>query len=201
MFNTTTGVVGKTLKWDEQEFGGLFTISGVFKDNPPSATEQFDLLFNYDLVLEKRPGLMKWGNDDPSTFVMVKDHTDISQLNNKIRDFVLKKDKDAGIQLLLARFSDQYLYGKYENGVQAGGRITYVKMFSIIAILILLIAGINFMNLSTAKASRRMKEIGVKKVMGASRGTLIAQYIGESMLMTFLSLILAIIFIIFLLPR
>ncbi|HEY9259308.1 ABC transporter permease [Chitinophaga sp.] len=200
MFKTTTAVVGKTLKWDEQEFGGLFTISGIFKDNPPSATEQFDLMFNYDLVLEKRPGLMKWGNDDPSTFVIVKAHTDISQLNNKIRDFVLKKDKEAGIQLFLVRFSDQYLYGRYENGVQAGGRITYVKMFSAIAMLILLIACINFMNLSTAKAGRRMKEIGVKKVMGASRGTLIAQYIVESMLMTFLSLILAIILIIFLLP-
>jgi putative ABC transport system permease protein len=200
MFNTTTGVVGKTLKWDEQEFGGLFTISGVFKDNPPSATEQFDLILNYDLILEKRPGLMNWKNDDPSTYVIVKEHTDISQLNNKIRDFVLQKDKDAGIQIFLTRFSDQYLFGKYENGVQAGGRITYVKMFSIIAVLILLIACINFMNLSTAKASRRMKEIGVKKVMGASRGNLVAQYIGESMLMTFLSLILAIIFITFLLP-
>lgn len=199
-FNTTTGVVGKTLKWDAGEFSGLYTISGIFKSNPPSATEQFDLMFNYDLVLEKRPGLLEWGNNDPNTFVIVKDKTNIDQLNHKIENFVANKNKDAGISLFLGRFSDQYLYGKYENGVQAGGRITYVKMFSIIAILILLIACINFMNLSTAKASRRMKEIGIKKVMGASRGTLIAQYMGESMLMTFLSMILAIIFVVFLIP-
>jgi putative ABC transport system permease protein len=199
-FNTTTGVVGKTLKWDAGEFSGLYTVSGIFKSNPPSVTEQFDLIFNYDLVLEKRPGLLKWGNIDPSTYVIVKNQTNIDRLNSKIKSFIQGKDKQGGIDYFLTRFSDQYLYGKYENGLPAGGRITYVKMFSIIAGLILLIACINFMNLSTAKASRRMKEIGIKKVMGASRGTLIAQYIGESLLMTFLSLILAIIFIIFLLP-
>ncbi|HEY2721322.1 MAG TPA: FtsX-like permease family protein, partial [Chitinophagaceae bacterium] len=72
-----------------------------------------------------------------------------------------------------------------------GGRIEYVRMFSIIAIFILIIACINFMNLSTAKASRRMKEVGIKKVVGASRGSLILQYIGESMLMAFASLLIA----------
>ncbi|MBS0027735.1 ABC transporter permease [Chitinophaga sp. 22321] len=199
-FNTTNGVVGKSLKWDNGELSGLFTVSGIFKSNPPSATQQFDLIFSYDLLLEKRPNLLYWGNQDPYTFVIVKNNTNITQLNNKIRDFVRQKDKHADVDLFLTRFSDQYLYGKYENGVQAGGRITYVKIFSIIAALILLIACINFMNLSTARASRRMKEIGIKKVMGASRGTLVMQYIGESMLMSFLSLVLAIIFVILLLP-
>ena len=199
-FNTTNGVVGKSLKWDNGELSGLFTVSGIFKSNPLSATQQFDLIFSYDLLMEKRPGLLKWSNQDPLTFVILKNNTDITQLNHKIRDFVQKKDKNAGLDLFLTHFSDQYLYGKYENGVQAGGRITYVKMFSIIAVLILLIACINFMNLSTAKASRRMKEIGIKKVMGASRGTLVMQYIGESMLMSFLSLALAVVFVFLLLP-
>ena len=86
------------------------------------------------------------------------------------------------------------------NGVQSGGRIEYVKLFSIIALFILIIACINFMNLSTAKASRRMKEVGIKKVIGASRGSLIFQYISESMLMAFFSLMIALVMVILLLP-
>lgn len=200
LFKSTQNAIGKTVKWDQSEFGGTFTISGVFKKNPPSATDQFDLMINYALVLERRPNLLKWGNSDPSTYVIVKKGTDVALLNNKIKDFVEKKEKDSGKTLFLTRFSDRYLYGKYENGVQVGGRIAYVKLFSIIAVFILIIACINFMNLSTAKASRRLKEVGIKKVVGASRSTLILQYIGESLMMTFLSLILAIVFIILLLP-
>ncbi|SEW49828.1 ABC transporter permease [Chitinophaga arvensicola] len=200
LFNTTQHVVGKTIKWNQQEMSGLYTISGVFKNNPVSATDQFDLIFNYEVVLDKRPGLKDWGNSDPSTFVIVKNTSAVAQLDSKIKNFIRTKDKKSGITLFLTRFSDSYLYGKYENGVQAGGRISYVKMFSIIAVLILLIACINFMNLSTAKASGRMKEIGIKKVLGARRRVLVFQYIGESMLMTFLSLAIALLLIILLLP-
>jgi putative ABC transport system permease protein len=200
LFNTTRDVVGKTVKWDQSEFGGSFIVCGVFKKTPPSATDQFDLIFNYDLVLERRPNLLNWGNSDPSTYIVVKKGIDIARLNDKIKDFVVNKENKPGKALFLARFSDRYLHGKYENGVQAGGRIAYVKLFSIIAVFILIIACINFMNLSTAKASRRLKEVGIKKVVGASRSSLVLQYIGESMLMTFLSLILAVIFIILLLP-
>jgi predicted lysophospholipase L1 biosynthesis ABC-type transport system permease subunit len=94
--------------------------------------------------------------------------------------------------LFLTRYSDNYLYGQYENGVKAGGRIEYVKLFSLIALFILLIAAINFTNLSTATAASRLKEVGVKKVIGASRGTLIVQYLTESLLLTFGALLLAI---------
>jgi putative ABC transport system permease protein len=200
LFHTTQNIIGKQLKWDQSEFGGSFIISGVFKKNPPSATDQFDLLFNYDLVLERRPNLLRWGNSDPSTYVIVKKGTDIALLNSKVKDFVKKKEKNSGKTLFLTRFSDGHLYGKYENGQPVGGRIAYVKLFSIVAIFILIIACINFMNLSTAKASRRLKEVGIKKVMGASRKMLMLQYIGESLLMTFLSLIIAIVLIILLLP-
>lgn len=200
LFNSTQNAIGKTVKWDQSEFGGSFIVSGVFKKNPSSATDRFDLMINYDLVLERRPNLLKWGNSDPSTYIIVKKGTDVTLLNNKIKDFVEKKEKDSGKTLFLTRFSDRYLHGKYENGKQVGGRIAYVKLFSIIAIFILIIACINFMNLSTAKASRRLKEVGIKKVVGASRSTLVLQYIGESLLMTFLALILAIAFIILLLP-
>ena len=200
LFGTSENGIGKTIRWDQSEFGGSFVVSGVFKMVPTSATNQFDLIFNYDLVLERRPNLLNWQNSDPSTYIVVKKGTNIAALNNKIRDFVQKRDKEGGKTIFATKFSEKYLYSKFENGVQAGGRIAYVRLFSVIAIFILVIACINFMNLSTAKASRRLKEVGIKKVMGARRRTLVLQYIGESLMMTFLSLMLAILFIILLLP-
>jgi len=200
LFSSKELAIGKTIDWAQDEFNGTYLITGVFKKNPSNATERFDLLFNFDLFVEKRPGMLSWGNSDPSTYVLLKTGTDIDRFDAKIRNFVKLKDKDAEKTLFVRRFSDKYLYGQYKNGVQAGGRIAYVKLFSFIAFFILVIACINFMNLSTAKASRRIKEVGIKKVVGAGRSTLILQYLGESFLMSFLSLILAIILMVFLLP-
>ncbi|OQP56932.1 hypothetical protein A3860_10170 [Niastella vici] len=201
LFGTTEHVIGKVIHYDRYEFSGDFVIRGIFKPNPTNATEQFDLLFNYDLVLEKRPGLNNWYNADPHTFVLVKPGADPDLLNKKIAQFMRGKDKNAlGFELFLARFSDRYLYNRYENGIQSGGRITYVRFLTIIAVFILIIACINFMNLSTARAVHRAKEVGIKKVVGANRSTLMLQYLGESLLMTFLSLALALIMVRFLLP-
>lgn len=200
LFNTPGNALGKTIHWDQGDFSGPYVVTGVFKANPSNATDQFDVLFNYDLLLEKRPYLLKWGNDDPSTYIIVKKGADIHRLNNEIHDFILKRDKDAGVSLFLIRFSDRYLYSNYENGVQAGGRIAYVKLFSIIAVFLLLIACINFMNLSTARAARRSKEVGIKKAVGASRGILVLQYLGESVLMAISALILALILVKVFLP-
>ncbi|HWV67937.1 FtsX-like permease family protein [Chitinophaga sp.] len=103
--------------------------------------------------------------------------------------------------VFLQRYSDLYLHGNFENGVASGGRISYVKLFSLIALFILLIACINFVNLSTAQASGRMKEMGIRKTIGANRLALIIQYLGESMLMTMLSLVLALLLVALLLPQ
>ena len=138
-----------------------------------------------------------WGSNMVSTYVVLKKGTNAEAFNSKIKDFRKAKIKSlyAGDEiykyegdLFIQKYSDRYLHNNFVNGVQSGGRIEYVKLFSIIAIFILIIACINFMNLSTAKASRRMKEVGIKKVVGASRSSLVFQYIGESMLMAFTSL-------------
>src|SRR5882724_5813934 len=133
---------------------------------------------------------------DPHTYVILKKGSKPDLVNNKIKDFLKSKDKNSRTDLFLIKYSDKYLYGQFENGKQAGGRIAYVRLFSIIALFILVIGCINFMNLSTAKASRRIKEVGIKKVVGARRITIALQYLGESMLLTLLSLVLAIILII-----
>ena len=191
LFGTTSGVIGKTIKWEQSEFSGDYVITGIFQHNPTNATEQFDLMFNFDLALERRDGLQQWGNSDPSTYVIVKEGTNIDQLNVKMHDFLQGRSKYELATLFLVKFSDRYLHDHYENGVQTGGRIIYVKLFSLVAIFILLIACINFMNLSTAKAAHRAKEVGIKKVVGAPRRSLILQYLGESVLLSVIALALA----------
>lgn len=200
LFNTTHNIVGKTIEWNQNEFNGSYLITGVFEKNPTNISEPFDLLFNFDLFIEKRPGMLEWGNSDPRTYLLLKEGTNVAAFNKKIENYLQSKTKNSKRKLVVRPFSDKYLYGQYENGVQAGGRITYVKLFVVIAIFILIIACINFMNLSTAKASQRMKEVGIKKVVGASRSSLVFQYISESVLLSFMALILSSVFIFLLLP-
>ena len=201
LFGTTKDIIGKTIHYDQLDLSGDFAVTGVFQPNPANATEQFDLLFNYALVLEKKDWLQQWTNSDPHTFVLVKSGVNLAGLDKQIAPFVQQKSaKGQADQLFLVKFSDRYLYNNYENGVQSGGRITYVRLFIIIAAFILLIACINFMNLSTARAAHRAKEVGIKKVVGAGRLSLIIQYLGESLLVSFLSLGAALFFSKLLLP-
>lgn len=192
LFNTTEKVIGKMVSWNRGIFNGQYVISGVFKKHP-SNSSPFDLIFNYELFLGKRQELLEWGNSDPHTYVMLKEGTDIEQFNNKIAGFIKSKYEKSKSTLFARKYSDAYLYSRYENGIQSGGRIEYVKLFSIIAIFILGIACINFMNLSTARASKRLKEIGIKKVVGASRRMLIAQYLTESLVIVFISVGIALV--------
>ncbi|MDP4151152.1 MAG: ABC transporter permease [Bacteroidota bacterium] len=202
LFPMTEHIVGKTVSWNQKDYSGVYVISGVFAPLPLHATAQFDMLFNYDLFLEKNPKKVdNWGNNDPATYVILKKGTDVSSFNKKIANLLKARDPNSKQTLFLQKYSDRYLHNHYENGVPSGGRIEYVRLFSIIALFILVIACINFMNLSTAKAVGRMKEAGVKKVMGASRSSLVLQYLGESTLMAGLALLIAVIPVILLLGR
>jgi putative ABC transport system permease protein len=211
LFNTTHNIVGKTIAWDEGEFTGSYIVSGVFQSQPSNATEPFDLFFNYKIYQTiEAEDLAFWGSNSQNTYLLLKKGTDEDAFNKKIKDFTKNKIKQfyPGDKYLLQwegdifiqKYSDRYLHGNFVNGKISGGRIEYVKLFSIIAIFILVIACINFMNLSTAKASRRMKEVGIKKVVGASKGSLILQYMGESVLMAFAALIIALVLVKLLLP-
>jgi putative ABC transport system permease protein len=197
----TTNVLGKEITWRngdvEEENHAL--ISGVFKDTPSAASDPFDFLVPQDNFFQIAPNYLKWGNVGPNTFILLKKGTNVLTFNNKIKDFMLTKGQQHRT-LFIRPFADGYLYNSYENGKLTGGRIEYVKLFSLIAIFILVIACINFMNLSTAKASRRMKEIGIKKVIGARRGSLMMQFMAESMILTFLSLFIALVSVEMLLP-
>jgi ABC-type antimicrobial peptide transport system permease subunit len=217
LFNTTN-IVGKTVSWNYKEgdvdFSGPYTVSGVYESPPSNATNQFDMLLPFDLYAKKHEGGMGdvtfWGSNMVTTFIILKPGTNINAFRNKIKDFSRQKIKSlyAGNDdmqkwegdLFVRRYSDAYLYNNYVNGVQAGGRIEYVTLFSIIALFILIIACINFMNLSTARAAGRMKEVGIRKIAGAPRSLLLLQYMIESMIMAFLSILIAIVLASLLLP-
>ena len=201
LFGTTTNITGKTVIWNQGNINGTFQITGIFKDLPVNATEKFDLMFNYDVFLDANPWLREWGNSNPNTFVLLSPETNISALNAKLENFLQTKSANSKNKLFAQRYSERYLHGRYENGVPSGGRIEYVHLFSIIALFILLIACINFMNLSTARASKKFKEVGVKKVVGANRQMLIFQYLSESVFMTFISLVLSVALVAILLPN
>lgn len=201
LFGGYKNITGKTVEWNQEGFNGSYMISGVFEKWPSNATGRFDLIFNYDLFLEKNPKLQNWNNNDPSTYIILKRGTDVTAFNKKISGFIKTKNEKSTAALFVQRYSDTYLYNHYENGEQSGGKIEYVRLFSIIAIFIVIIACINFMNLTTAKASTRLKEVGIRKVVGAGRSTLVIQYMGESMLLTFISLIITIAMVALLLPQ
>ena len=200
----TTNVTGKEIVWTNPELQNEThaLISGVFKNTAANSSSHFDFLVSLDVLLTPGSQFTQWGNRGPNTFVVLKKGADPVQFSKKLGKVLLSKGIDINYrQLFMRPYADGYLYGKYENGIQTGGRIDYVKLFSLIAIFILLIACINFMNLSTAKASRRMKEVGVKKVLGAGRDSLIIQYLGESLLLAFLSLFVALLFVELILPQ
>lgn len=201
LFQRADRAVGKTVAWKGERLEGQFMVSGVFASLPSNASIQFDIVFNYDLLLESSPGLLEWGNSGPSTYLLLERGSDLSGFNDKIFNFVKSKQPESQITLFARPYSDRYLYNTYENGVLIGGRIEYVRLFSIIAAFILLIACINFMNLSTAKATGRIKEVGIKKAIGSGRKTLIFQYLGESLAMVFLSFLVAITLVVLLLPQ
>jgi len=146
--------------------------------------------------------MRQWGNTGVFTFLKLKAGSSPEQFNRKIAGFVKSRSNGTITHRtpFIFRYADLYLHGNFENGVSTGGRISYVNLFSIIAVFILVIACINFINLSTARAARRAKEVGIKKVVGASRSSLILQYLGESMMVTLLSLMLAMLLVILFLP-
>jgi ABC-type antimicrobial peptide transport system permease subunit len=191
LFQSPENSIGKTVAWSQGDGKGDYIVSGVFKKMPANATIQFDLVFNFEVHREKHPQLEQWSFNSPNIYLVLKAQTNIERFSAKIKDVVRSRYPEGNSALFLRKYSDQYLYANYENGVQSGGRIAYVRLFSMIGIFILLIACINFMNLATAKASRRMKEVGVKKALGVSRKTLVLQYMGEALLMSFLSLAVA----------
>lgn len=202
LFPKQEKVVGETINWQRSwgDVSGDYVISGVFQSRGSSSTLQFDLLFSYPLYFENKPNLASWRNSDPFTFFTLQEGADPAVFSEKIQHLIQRKEPESSSTLFVRPFADRYLYSDYENGVQAGGRITYVRILSIIALLVLVIACLNFMNLSTAQASLRQKEVAMKKIAGAQKWNLIGQFYLETFLFTGISAMLALLLVYFSLP-
>ena len=195
--------IGKTINMNAGQaysVDGLYTVTAVFSDLPANCSFRFQWISPYTTWTAANTWLRGWGNALTETYVQLAPSASRTAIDKKLTHFLPKHQNGATNTLLLFSMNDWHLRDKFENGVQNGGAIRYVRLFSLIAFAILLIACINFMNLSTARSEQRAKEVGVLKVVGAGRGSLIGKFIGEALLLSFLSVALAIALLYIFLP-
>src|SRR5690554_5369543 len=199
-FFNRTNVVGETIRVDAET---QLTVSGVFRDLPSNVTLSFDWLRPYQVYFSQNSWLEQWGSNALQNFVQLRPDVDLAAVNDKIYEFIQKKSGNDGYtsRLRLYPMERWHLYNVFDrDGNEIEGSIKYVRLFSMVAWIVLIIACINFMNLATARSQKRAKEIGVKKVVGAGRWGLIRQFISESILLAFLAGLLAIALAALLLP-
>lgn len=188
--------IGKVVKMSNQYD---MMVTAVYKDIPVNNSfHNTDYIVPWDHYVANaewiRNSLDNWGNNSFQLFVKIADKVSFEQVTNAIID--IKKNADEEIaqydpKIFLLPMEDWYLRSRFEDGVQKGGRITYVWLFSIIGIFVLLLACINFMNLSTARSEKRSKEVGIRKSIGSQRGHLINQFLSESFLVVLFAFLVA----------
>ncbi|GAB4031743.1 ABC transporter permease [Spirosoma gilvum] len=186
-------------------------VTGVYEDLPFN-TEFHELTFiaPWELFVATQPWVKhardqrEWGNNSFQLFVQIADNTDMETVSTRIKDAKLVNvpadEKKYKSEMFLHPMSDWRLYSNWEEGVQTGGYIQYVRLFAIVGLFVLLLACINFMNLSTARSEKRAKEVGIRKAVGSVRSQLINQFFSESFLVVFLAFGGAILLILALLP-
>jgi putative ABC transport system permease protein len=185
--------VGQVIKLSNQF---LYKITAVIKDNPVNSTFQFKVLVPWGSAQQSWVKTSGWGNYSFKTYALLKPGATLTQVNAKLKKIIAKYDPDNKENtIFLYPFSSYHLYSNFKNGVAIGGSIEQVRLFMMLAIGILVIACINFMNLSTARSERRSREVGIRKAIGARRGGLIMQFMGESLLMAFISFLFSLILV------
>jgi putative ABC transport system permease protein len=187
---------------------GSFKVAGVYEDIP-SNSSLHDLSFlapwsYYLKTFMPERALTDWGDNSWQMYVQMADQADMNRVSEKIKNIALnnsgKEDARFKPAIFLQPMSKWRLYSEFKNGVNIGGAIRYVWMFGIIGIFVLLLACINFMNLSTARSEKRAKEVGIRKAIGSLRSQLIIQFYCESILTTVFAFILSLILVWLMLP-
>ncbi|WP_231489837.1 ABC transporter permease [Pedobacter sp. Leaf170] len=189
----TTDVLNKSVRYQDKE---NLIVTGVIRDLPENSSNRFDFLMPwsfYEIVDESAKSL-NWTNYSFVTIVTLAADANVDLVNRKIEALVKANTEQNGQSQpnFLYQASKLHLFGKFENGKAVGGDIEQIYLFVGLAIGILLIACINFMNMATAKSEKRAKEVGIKKTIGANRSSLIFQFLTESMVLTLIAVILAI---------
>jgi len=193
--------IGQVLLFRQEKFP--LKVTAVINDPPQNSSFSYKAIISWQTEIAQK-GWMKdltWDHYSFQTYTLLKPGVSVNAFNRKFKNIIGNHDPNSKENtLFLYPFARTHLYSQFKNGVNVGGSIEYVRLFLYLAIGILLIACINFMNLSTARSEKRAREVGVRKAIGARRMAIIQQFLAESLLMAFLSFILSIVLIIILLP-
>jgi ABC-type antimicrobial peptide transport system permease subunit len=209
-FFDDTDPVGKLMKIDNDR---AVKVAGVYEDLPQSSSfAELTFIAPWDLLIKSQGYDKKlgWGNSWFEAFVQVADQSDMDNVSSAIKLAKWERVKNLSYEgpyksaykseLFLHPMSRWHLYGEFKNGVNTGGRIQYVWMYGIIGAFVLLLACINFMNLSTARSEKRAKEVGIRKTFGSVRVQLITQFYSESLLVAFFAFVLSLLLVVLALP-
>jgi len=199
-FGSPKNAMGQTIRLEAMED---LHVTAVFEDLPAYSSQQFDFLRGWAPFMAQNAWATNWRNASPATFILLKPDTDPESAEQKIKDFLYQYiDPQPGVrqELALQAYPSRYLNGVFKNGYPSGGRITYVRLFTALAIFILAIACINFMNLATAGAVKRAKEVGLLKTIGASRTSLALRYLLEALVLTGAAVVVSLALLFMLLP-
>jgi len=178
--------IGKTIT---QNVAHVLKVAAIIKDVPQNSSNRFEMALSFHLFEPENEWLKKWDDNRILTWIQVKPHTNEVALNAKLKKLFLQKQNE-NIELFAYPFAKMNLYSRFRNGKPVGGLIDLMMLLAAIAAFVLLIACINFMNLATARSEKRAREVGVRKVMGASRKLLILQFMGEALLLSLLALVI-----------
>lgn len=189
--------LGKMLRVDDRE---EFKITGVFEDVPEQSSIRFDFIIPVEEYIRRNDWVEDWGNNGLRMFVLLDEQASYRDLNVKIKDVIREHKEDTDTEPFLQPYEDMYLYSDFKEGKLVGGRIEYLQIFTIVAIFVLVIACINFMNLSTARASKRALEVGIRKAVGARQSSLLAQFMSESFMIVGMATLIALGIVWLLLP-
>jgi putative ABC transport system permease protein len=195
--------LGKTLKVDNNY---TYTITGVAKEMPENSHFKFNMIGSLSTLEQIRGDLNMWMGFNYTTYLLLEGDPSLPEITQKYNNLLMSNIPDqfkqlgAEVEIFLQPVGSIHLHSQLEGELEPSGNPAFIRILLTIAVFILLIACINFMNLSTAQSSRRAKEVGMRKVLGAHRGKLIGQFLGESLLLSFISLVIAIILITLLLP-
>ncbi|WP_297335244.1 ABC transporter permease [Algoriphagus sp.] len=193
----TLDALGEQVELVSNEGKELYLVEGILADPGEKAETNFEYILPYQVIFDKpyNDWLKHWGNNGPSTILKLRKGTDPEKFSASIKNFIKDRMEGVNTELFVFPQSDMYLYGSWKDGILQEGRIKTVKLFALIGFFILLIACINFMNLSTAKSQKRAKEVGVRKVSGADRKSLIYQFLSESLIITLFSGVLSLLLV------
>jgi putative ABC transport system permease protein len=178
--------IGKSLVLNNKD---AVKVAAIIRDCPKNSSIRFDMVVPFRVFEQGKDWLKKWDDNRIQTWVQVKPMANIGALNSKLKKLFLAKQSE-NIVLFAYPFSELRLHDSFKNGKPNGGLVLMIAMLSIVAGFVLLIACINFMNLMTARSERRAKEVGVRKVLGASRVVIILQFLSEAVLLSFIALTL-----------